>query len=271
LSSTFLYGANVRANGIRQHYLRFGGKGRPLVAVPGIITPAAVWGFVGERLGRTFDTHVMDVRGRGLSEAADYLDYSLDAYAADVVALAGALRLEKPIIVGHSMGARIAIRAARQMPDAFAHVVLVDPPVSGPGRRAYPSPLPAVLELLHAAQRGEAYEALTKPGVARWPEPLLRARAEWLHTCDERAVVDTHRGFHEDDIHADLPHIRVPCALIAATRGDVIRDEEERELRALLPSMQVLRVPDAGHQVPIDNFEGCIAALEQVLAEKIPA
>lgn len=32
----FLYGANVYANGIRQHYLRYGGKGKPLVLAPGI-------------------------------------------------------------------------------------------------------------------------------------------------------------------------------------------------------------------------------------------
>jgi len=271
LTSTFLYGANVRANGIRQHYLRYGGRGRALVAVPGIITPAAVWGFVGERLGRTFDTHVVDVRGRGLSESGDRLEHSLDAYADDVIAFTQALGLTDAIVVGHSMGARIAIRAARKSPKAFGQIVLVDPPVSGPGRRAYPSPLPAVLDLLHAAQRGEAYEALTRPGIARWPEPLLRARAEWLHTCDERAVVATHRGFHEDDIHADLPKITAPCALVAATRGDVIREEDEREMRELLPSMKVLRVADAGHQIPVDNFEGFIAALEQVLGEKIPA
>ena len=269
--STFLYGANVHASGIRQHYLRFGGRGPALIAVPGIITPAAVWTFVGERLGGTFDTFVMDVRGRGLSEAGAHLDYSLDAKAADVIAFAAALGLDKPIVVGDSMGARIAIRAARAAPDAFAHAVLVDPPVSGPGRRAYPSPLPAVLDLLHAAQKGEAYEALTKPGIARWPEPLLRMRAEWLHTCDERAVVETHKGFHDDDIHADLPRIRVPCSLIAATRGDVIRAEDERELRALLPSMAVRRVADAGHQIPIDNFEGFIAALGDVLQQEIPA
>ena len=44
-----LYGAHVHANGIRQHYLRYGGKGSPLVLVPGITSPAITWGFVGDR------------------------------------------------------------------------------------------------------------------------------------------------------------------------------------------------------------------------------
>lgn len=259
---TFRYGATVRANGIRQHFLRYGGAGSAVVLVPGIVSPAAVWGFVAERLGERADVYVLDVRGRGLSEAGPHLDYGLDACADDVVAFAHAVGLGKYTVLGHSMGARIGIRAARREDPAMERLILVDPPVSGPGRRAYPSPLEPLRKLLHAAYHGEAMAALTAPGVAPWPEALLRVRAEWLHTCDERAVVETHRGFHEDDIHADLPHIRIPTALIAATRGDVIRAEDEAELRRLLPSMVVTRVPDAGHQIPVDNLEGFLAALE---------
>ena len=262
--STFRYGAHVRANGIRQHYLRYGGAGPALIAIPGIITPAAVWGFVAERLGRSFDTWLLDVRGRGLSEAGPHLDYGLDACADDVIALADALGLARYAILGHSMGARIAIRAARRAGAALERIVLVDPPVSGPGRRPYPVPLARVLDLLHAARRGDAWQALTRPGAPAWPEAALRARAEWLHTCYEPAVVAAWRGFHEDDVHADLPHIRIPAALIAATRGDVIRAEEEAEIRRLIPHIVVRRV-EAGHQIPADNFDGFFAALDEVL------
>lgn len=38
--STFLYGAHVHANGIRQHYLRYGGHGPALILIPGITSPA---------------------------------------------------------------------------------------------------------------------------------------------------------------------------------------------------------------------------------------
>src|SRR5450432_2089607 len=79
-----LYGAHISANGIRQHYLRYGGQGQPIVIVPGITSPAITWGFVAERLARSFDVYVLDVRGRGLSQAGPSLDYSLDVYAGDV-------------------------------------------------------------------------------------------------------------------------------------------------------------------------------------------
>ncbi len=272
MKHAFLYGAHVRANGIRQHYLRYGGSGTPLILVPGIISPAAIWGFVGERLGRVFDTYILDVRGRGLSESGPQLDYSLDACAEDVVALAQALELRNCILLGHSMGARIAVRAAcRMLPgiERFQRLVLADPPVSGPGRRPYPSPLDGMLKLLGAARRGEAEPLLRAPNASRWPETLLRLRAEWLHTCDERAVVASYEGFHKTDLCADLPQVRMPVSLIAAGKGDVIRPEEEQELRRAAPSMVSVRVANAGHQIPVDDLEGFLEAIESVLNIKL--
>lgn len=264
-ASGLLYGGNVRANGIRQHYLRFGGRGSALVIVPGITTAAAQWAFVAERLCSTFDIYILDVRGRGLSESGAHLDYSLDACAADVIAFAAAVGLEKYTLLGHSMGARIGIRAARQQPEMMKQLVLVDPPVSGPGRRAYPIPLEPLIALIHAAKRGEADTALRGPTAPSWPEAHTRIRAEWLHTCDERAIAENYRGFHEDDIHADLPHLSVPTALMVAGKGGVIQPDDESEIRRLLPSIAIARVEGAGHQIQVDDLEGFLSALSGLL------
>jgi len=266
--SHFLYGAHVRANGIRQHYLRYGGRGRPLVLVPGITSPAITWGFVAERLARHFDVYVLDVRGRGLSESSDALDYGLDACAADVVAFGEALGLRDYALVGHSMGARIAIRAARQAPAGLGCMVLVDPPVSGPGRRAYPAQLPWYIDSIRLMRAGEGFEAL-RAFSPTWTDAQLRLRAAWLHTCDERAIVATYDGFHADDIHADLPHLKVPALLIVAGRGDVIRAEDLQELQQLMPALQVARVPDAGHMIPWDDEAGFYRAFGDFLGTRI--
>ena len=84
--------------------------------MPGITSPAITWGFVGERFGESFDTYILDVRGRGLSEAGAALNYGLVAQAADVLAFAQALGLEQYSLVGHSMGGRIGVRAGRSKP-----------------------------------------------------------------------------------------------------------------------------------------------------------
>ena len=128
-------GYNVHANGIRHHLLHYPGPGPDLLLIPGITSPAITWGFVAQPLAERYNVHVLDVRGRGLSQAGD-LDYSLDAMADDAIALVSACGLQKPIVMGHSMGARTAIRAARKNPEPFSGLILLDPPVSGPGRRA---------------------------------------------------------------------------------------------------------------------------------------
>lgn len=273
MSSTFgklLYGANLRANGIRQHYLRYGGKGRPVVLIPGITSPAVTWGFVAEQLGRHVDTYVLDVRGRGLSEASEALDYGLDACAADVGAFAEALGLDGYALVGHSMGARIGIRTARQHPRGLERLVLIDPPVSGPGRRPYPAQLPWYIDSIRLMRQGAGVEAL-RSFSPTWTDAQLRLRAEWLHTCDERAIVASYDGFHQDDIHADLKHIDVPTLLMVAGRGDVIRPADLDEIRQLMPSIEVAHVPNAGHMIPWDDEPGFYRAFGAFLGAPLDA
>jgi N-formylmaleamate deformylase len=270
-SSTFLYGAHARANGIRQHYLRYGGTRPgldPVVIVPGITSPAVTWAYVAERFGRHFDTYVLDVRGRGLSQSDAALDYGVDAQAADVAALASALDLGRYSLVGHSMGGRIAARTAHHHPGGLTRVVAVDPPVSGPGRRPYPAQLPWYVDSMTHARAGMDAAAM-RQYCPTWTEEQLRLRAQWLHTCDERAIRQSFDEFHTQDMHADLPYIRVPYLLITAEHGDVVRDEDVAEIRRLLPGALHTRVPGAGHMIPWDNEEGFYAAFEDFLGARL--
>ena len=238
--------------------------------IPGITSPAITWGFVGEVFGAAFDTYVLDVRGRGLSDASPSLDYSLDAQADDVAALVAALDLPSTSLVGHSMGARIAARAARRGIRGLASVVLVDPPVSGPTRRDYPGKLPWYIDSMALARAGTDADGM-RAFCPTWTEAELQLRAEWLHTCDERAVRASYEGFHTDDFHADAAHLAVPSLLITAERGDVVRDDDVAELQRATPTMRHVRVPDAGHMIPWDNAAGFYAAFGDFLGAPLAA
>src|SRR4051795_13648764 len=96
----------VQANGLRHHYLSYGEGERTVVIVPGITSPAITWEFVAERLADQARVIVLDVRGRGLSDVPA-TGYDLPDYAADVAGIVAALGLERPLLLGHSMGARI--------------------------------------------------------------------------------------------------------------------------------------------------------------------
>jgi N-formylmaleamate deformylase len=268
MQSTLLYGGHVHANGIRQHYLRYGGRGTALILIPGITSPAVTWGFVGERFARHFDTYVVDPRGRGLTESRPDLDYGLDALAADVAAFADALGLSNCVLVGHSMGARIAIRAARHSGSKVGQIVLVDPPVGGPGRRQYPIPLSWLRQSLEAAQKGASLEQM-RPFVPTWEDHHIQLRAEWLPTCDREAVEIAYRGFHEDDIHSDLPKLQMPTLLVVAGKGGVILPEDVAEIRQLLPTIEVERIENAGHLIPWDDFEGFFRAIGRFLKKDL--
>jgi N-formylmaleamate deformylase len=274
MGSSYLYGAHVHANGIRQHYLRYGGgdgarAGRDAVVIlPGITSPAVTWGFVGERFGQAFDTYILDIRGRGLTEATDALDYSLDAQAADALAFAKALGLARYALVGHSMGGRIAIRAARHADAALTRVVAVDPPVSGPGRRPYPAKLAWYVDSIRQARKGISLEEM-RGFCPTWTQEQLRLRAEWLHTCHEGAIVTSFDAFQTDDVHADLPHVTVPLLLMTAQSGDVVREDDVDEILRLAPAARHVRVPGAGHMIPWDNEEGFYAAFRDFLGARL--
>ena len=269
--STFLYGGNVNANGIRQHYLRYGKPNDTaqqqrdaIILVPGITSPAVTWGFVAERLGQYFDTYVLDVRGRGLSSAEDGLDYGLTAQAHDVIEFAKALGLTRYAVVGHSMGGRIGARAAAMHPEGLTRLVMVDPPVSGPDRRPYPAQLPWYVDSMAMAREGCTAEQM-RAFCPTWTEEQLQLRAQWLHTCNESAIVQSFNDFQNDDVHQDFAKITVPTLLMIAERGDVIRPQEAEEIQSLIPKLSISHVADAGHMIPWDNEEGFYQAFGEFL------
>jgi N-formylmaleamate deformylase len=252
-------GGHVHANGIRQHYIRYGGRGTPLILVPGITSPAITWGFVAKALAQTLDIYVLDVRGRGLSLAGPELDYRLDACADDIAAFSDAMGLVAPMALGHSMGARHLIRSVARG-GCYARLALIDPPVSGPGRRPYPAALPWYVDSMALARYGADVAAL-RAFTPSWTDEQIALRAEWLHTCDERAILASFAGFHEDDIHGDLSALDMPVLLVGAERGDVVLDADVAEIRSLNPAIDFARVPGAGHMIPWDNLSGFLSAV----------
>ncbi|VTU22968.1 N-formylmaleamate deformylase [Variovorax sp. PBS-H4] len=250
--SSLLHGYHVRANGVRLHLLRYGGQGPCMLLLPGITSPAITWGFVAERLARHFDVHVLDFRGRGLSSSVPGMDASLDAMAADVLHLMEVQGWSSVTLLGHSMGARVAIRAAARDAPRIGRLLLVDPPVSGPGRRAYPVPLPWYVESIQKAVKGITADEL-RPYAPTWTDEQLQLRAEWLHTCSEEAVIQAHAGFHSDDIHADLAKLQTAGLLMTAGRGGVVLEEDLAEIKTLAPGLLQCTASGAGHMIPWDD------------------
>jgi N-formylmaleamate deformylase len=84
-------------------------------------------------------------------------------------------------------------------------------------------------------------------------------------------VETAYRGFHDDDIHSDLPHLRVPTLLVVAGKGGVILPEDVEEVQRLMPSMKIERVENASHMIPWEDCEGFFAAVTPFLSKKLCA
>lgn len=252
-------------NGIRLHYVEFEGDGPPLVLIPGITSPAVTWQFVGERLADFARVFILDNRGRGLSSAGADLAYTLDDYAADTAGLIDSLGLGRPTVLGHSMGGRIALKLAADHADKVGQMVLVDPPVTGPGRRPYPVPLQWYLDGIDAACRGEETDA-SSPLLANWTAEQIAVREEWLPTCDKTAVAETHRHFHDEDVHALMPRAGCPTLLIYAEKGNTVTDADADEITATMPDCRALKIDGVGHMIPWDDLDGFADAVRTFVA-----
>jgi N-formylmaleamate deformylase len=251
------------ANGIRLHYVRIG-KGRPpLVLIPGITSPAITWEFVAERLASRNDVYILDNRGRGLSQGGPGLRYRLDDYAADTEGVIRALGLDRPAIVGHSMGGRIAVRLAARAPGVIGKLVLADPAVSGPGRRPYPIPLDFYVDSIDAVSRGVGYEEMKKN--LPWSDEHLELRMEWLPSCDRTAIIESHKSFHEEEIHSDLPKIAAQTLLLYAEKGGTVSDADGDEIVRALRNGRKQRIDGAGHMIPWDRLDAFVDAVHGFL------
>ena len=255
----------IDVGGLRLHVLDYPGEGRGVLLLPGITSPAITWDFVVQTVRDGLRFLVPDMRGRGLSETPEGGGYTLGDYAGDVAGIVRALELDRPTLLGHSMGARIATTFAARHPDLRGPVIAVDPPLSGPGRDPYPITRETFLGQLEQARAGVTVDEL-RSHYPRWPERELELRTRWLATCADEAVAESHRGFHEEDFFEDWPQVGPPVAFVYGGDSPMVTAEGAAEAARRNPAALMVRVPDAGHMIPWDSLAGFREAIAGLLA-----
>jgi N-formylmaleamate deformylase len=249
--------------GLRLHHLSYGESGRPpMLIIPGITSPAITWEFVAEELQSEFAVTVVDLRGRGLSDTPPQGGYAMADYAADMEAVIAGLGLERPVIVGHSLGARIATALGARSPELTGPLVIIDPPLTGPGRPEYPTSVETFREQLREAREGTTADGVLR-FFPRWTRSEAELRAQWLATCDEGAVVDSWRAFHDEDLVPAWRRLRPPVLFVYGEDSPVISAEGLAELRAENPAAEFVGISDAGHMIPWENLGDFLAAVRR--------
>jgi len=253
----------VRSGDVRLHALDYGGNLPPLVVLPGITSPAITMDFVARELTDLVRPVVLDVRGRGLSDDGE--GHSLEDYAADTEALISGLRLDRPLLFGHSMGARIAAVVAARGKVPLRGTILADPPMSGPARGPYPTSLDAFLRQLSEAARGTDADEVAAHWPA-WPRREQELRARWLSSCAEEAIAATHRGFETEDFFDWWPRVPGPVCLLYGADSPVVTADGARLAAETNPAAPLHEVAGAGHMIFWDAPATALRTLRTALS-----
>jgi len=241
---------SCQANGIDIHFLRTGGDKPPLVALHGLIGSGACLWPLARALEADFDVILPDARGHGRS-STPASGYSYPELAADVIALIEKLRLDAPIVLGHSMGGLTAALVASLLGSALSGLVLVDPTFISPEwqRTAFESDV--------AAEHGQLLTLARSDLLVRARQRSPHRSAEMLELLVDARLQTSLSAFEvltppNPDYRELVRRIRVPTLLVIGERG-VVSLETAEELQRLNPLVCPELMADVGHGLPYDE------------------
>lgn len=223
--------------------LRFRDEGSgdpPLVFLHGWSCRASHFAPQVEHFRRSNRAVAIDLRGHGNSAAGD-APITLAQFARDVVAISGALSLDRPILVGHSMGGMVALGAAAMFP--VRGVVLVDSTLT------FSQEIRAFVGAIADGMAGDGGETKRRDFVATMPDPgddpaiMLTVMDEMNRT--PLAVASA--AFLDVATWDGVGLAKELTAPILAIMALPHLAREMTELEAELPNLSVARTYGAGH------------------------
>jgi pimeloyl-ACP methyl ester carboxylesterase len=192
-------------------------------------------------LGQRWRTLAVDLRGHGAS-AAPAGDYSAAVLADDVAALARALGLDRPVVIGHSMGGVVALELAARHPALPRAAALLDAPiVTPPGLLDAFAPLGAALRTPGHREALRAFYTAVG-GFADRPDRLAPVIDSIVHT-PQHVLAASLDGVLTADTEAAARACAVPLLYVGS--GPWYTDVER--LRALVPSLATAQTYGSGH------------------------
>lgn len=225
------------------------------------------WREVTADLERTFHTVTYDMRGWGRSGAAGS-GYSIAELANEAAALIEQLGLKTYVLVGHSMGGKVAQLLASRRPAGLVGLVLVAPASPAPTR----FPEEAKQQQLHAYDSREtvlqtiAFLSARAPGAAMTEqivEDSLSGVPEAKLAWPTAAILE--------DVSAEVSRIAVPTLVLAGEhdRLDSV-EQHRREIIGRVPQAQLKIIGGSGHLIPVDEPRQLASAIGEFVAQ-LPA
>lgn len=240
------------------------GAGRAIIVLHGLFGSLTNWKGIARKLADEFRVISVDLRNHGRSPWDD--DVSYPAMADDVAELMDDLDLEDALLVGHSMGGKVAMTLALEQPQRVAALAVIDiaPVAYDHTHEALIATLQSV-DLSSIRKRSDLDEQLSE----EIPDASLRAFLGQNLVFDDGAyrwrihldalgrgmsLLTAFPTFEESRYEGD-------CVFVHGQASDYVAVEHHDAIKARFPHATFIGVPDAGHWVHAERPERIIAAV----------
>ena len=256
------------------------GKGSPVILIPGLSSPRAVWDGVAPELAKTHTVYLVQVNGfGGDAPGANLGEGLLPAMVAELHKLVAERKLAGAAVVGHSMGGLLTLMLAKAHPGAVGKALIVDAmPFVGsaffPGStvesvKPQAEAMRAQMAGLYGKPLPEAVgQAIARQNAAK-PESQAQVAA-WMAKADMRVSAQTMFEDLQTDLRPDLKAIAAPITVLvpwlAARGGEAPTLDLYKREYAGAPRVNLKGVADSGHFIMLDQPEAFRAALTAFLA-----
>jgi pimeloyl-ACP methyl ester carboxylesterase len=269
---------NIVLRQLRFHFLEWGAPDAPaVVLLHGGHQSAHSWDLVSLHLAQRFRVLALDQRGHGDSEWARDVSYTNHEMSLDAEAFIAALGLERPILMGHSMGGRNSMLLVRHSPSLLRALVVVDvgPEVSDRGRAViagFVRDNEEFDDLEHFVRNVQQYDPYrSREHIERTVKynMLQRADGKFVSKCDanpRRLGVVRGTGPLENITLEDARAFDLPVLLVRGADSRILTADAAERFCDALPQGTLTTVPNCGHNVHGQNTKGFIEATTDFLA-----
>ncbi|MFF9619977.1 alpha/beta fold hydrolase [Streptomyces griseosporeus] len=205
-----------------------------------------------------------DARGHGASTRRP-ADMSRSAAVADAAALLTHLNTGPVTLLGQSLGGLTALQLAAHRPDLASHLILIE---AGPAGRNPHLPGQIADWLSNWPPNGfpTRDDATTFLGHEAWTAGLTQDKAgHWHPRFDADKITEAVRELAREHYWQDWSRIACPTLVVRGEKG-TMPTEEATEMRARRPETHLEVIPDAGHDVHLDQPTQLHAVIESFLA-----
>lgn len=251
------------------------GRGDPVVLIPGLGTPREVWGAIAPELARNHRVLLVQVNGfAGDDPGANRQEGVIAGIVADLDRYLRDNGIERPAVIGHSMGGLVGLLLAKDHPERVGRLMVVDtlpffgvlvsPTATVETVRPIAAQLRDILRAQTGVQPAPANMSLTESGRGRV--------AAWMGAANHQVAG---QAIYEDavsDLRADVPAIgRVPTTVLYAVpnqaAGAMFRNVFTSAYAAA-PSIRVIGIEDSAHFIMLDQPERFRSEVETILAAR---